>query len=858
MPHATAHGTFTQSVKPQSKTMNNDNNNNPLLPVEGGSHDDHDGCDDGNINNDYNDQDDDEGSGDDNLANLFFDTQSHDSDNHSRSSAANNIVSGNNSGRSPLLSSASPSPTSATMTTPHEKEEAGLSSSTPQLKESQEECQEHEQKPRRQTSVRFQLFDPQEELVNKGEEKAARQKEEEDAVGARGEKQKRRFQSYRPRHIAPRKQEEEQMSATAGFIASNNAKELPPSTIDQIRSELSLSSVDGEDYDGGEFDLRSANNRSETRRFSEDTSKRFRRLGSALGLSARNIELLHDDGEDGANERDVHNKDNNTRNNNHDSRPTIRRNSSIANDIIHESQRHQIRLPAYIEEQLQNEGMTEEINREVRRRSSHLLVRQEEFDLDIDEDDDEDDLEDGNKKKRRDRNRRRKAAFERKKIILNGQWLKMKSTADWWSLWIGLASFLIAILLVFIVPYDHSSYRAKYIIPRPMRWETNPFDAWDWYSLLGTFLLLGYFCSLYLAAMLCMGKLAKNPASMHAKGFFCMGGIATLSLWVGSNRWCSLNGLSYSIWSILFGMIITNTPLSKWESLSSLRLTSKFGEFFIKCSLTLLAIEFSILAEVGLPAIVLAWVGSPLALILGYLASKKLFKMDTDIALLTAVGATWCGASAISATGSVIEASSSDITLSISVVAFFTVIFTFVQPYIALGVGMDEAVAGAWIGASVDQTGNVIASAAIISEYSTEVAGIVKIILNSGLGILCTIIAFWWQTRTSNNNGNGKKFSWLFLWDKFPKFVLGYFFCSGILSLLLSFLRGTAQADALQRAVIDMNKWWFAIGFVGIGVGTNLNDLWNGASTSGVIQGYLVSNLLDIGIGLGLSYALFN
>ena len=50
----------------------------------------------------------------------------------------------------------------------------------------------------------------------------------------------------------------------------------------------------------------------------------------------------------------------------------------------------------------------------------------------------------------------------------------------------------------------------------------------------------------------------------------------------------------------------------------------------------------------------------------------------------------------------------------------------------ALGVGMDEAVAGAWIGASVDQTGNVIAAAAIVSKYATEVAKIVKIVLNSG------------------------------------------------------------------------------------------------------------------------------
>lgn len=201
-----------------------------------------------------------------------------------------------------------------------------------------------------------------------------------------------------------------------------------------------------------------------------------------------------------------------------------------------------------------------------------------------------------------------------------------------------------------------------------------------------------------------------------------------------------------------------------------------------------------------------------------------------------------------------IDASSKDITLSISVVAFFTVIFTFVQPYFALGVGMNEDVAGAWIGASVDQTGNVIASAAIISEQATEIAAIVKIVLNSGLGILCTIIAFWWQTKT---NPDGRKFSWYFLWDKFPKFVLGYFLCSAVLSIMLPLIQGTAEYEAVPRAVKDMNRWWFGIGFVGIGLQTNLKELWKGAVGSGVIQGYLVSNLFDMGIALGLSYALF-
>lgn len=228
-----------------------------------------------------------------------------------------------------------------------------------------------------------------------------------------------------------------------------------------------------------------------------------------------------------------------------------------------------------------------------------------------------------------------------KESCCSDQLKKMISTADWFSLWIGLASFLLAMILVFTVQYDIGSDRSKYVIPQPMRWQTNPFDAWDWYAFVGTILLLAYFCVLYLIALRYMGKLDKNPASQYAKGFFFMGIIATLSLWLGRNQWCASNGLSYAIFSIIFGMIITNSPLGNLESLSSLKLASKDGEFFIKCSLALLATEFSVLARVGLPAIVLAWVGSPVALVSGYIISRKVLKIDTDIALLTAVGATW-------------------------------------------------------------------------------------------------------------------------------------------------------------------------------------------------------------------------
>ena len=70
-------------------------------------------------------------------------------------------------------------------------------------------------------------------------------------------------------------------------------------------------------------------------------------------------------------------------------------------------------------------------------------------------------------------------------------------------------------------------------------------------------------------------------------------------------------------------------------------------------------------------------------------------------------------------------------------------------------------------------------------------------------------------------------------------------------------LDDTAQGDALPRAISSLNRWWFAIAFVGIGLTTNIRKLWKAAIQSGIIQMYLIANALDIGLALGLAYIFF-
>ena len=199
--------------------------------------------------------------------------------------------------------------------------------------------------------------------------------------------------------------------------------------------------------------------------------------------------------------------------------------------------------------------------------------------------------------------------------------------------------------------------------------------------------------------------------------------------------------------------------------------------------------------------------------------------------------------------------------LTISVVAFFTVAFTFIQPYAAIGFGLDDAVAGAWVGASVDQTGNVIASGTIISEEALEIASIVKMVLNAGLGFMATFISCWWSYYVprylNESNGEPKRVSVLDLWDKFPKFVLGFLITSGILTLYMNALGDTVEATAIPAAIKSFNRWWFALAFCGIGITTNITSLYRSATESGIIWAYLIANAIDIGLALGLAIAIF-
>ena len=129
-------------------------------------------------------------------------------------------------------------------------------------------------------------------------------------------------------------------------------------------------------------------------------------------------------------------------------------------------------------------------------------------------------------------------------------------TADWCAVWAGLLCFLALLPLVLTVTDDE---QATYRVPQPMKWGSDPFEAWDWYNGAFTWLLLGLLLAIYLLCARLTGKLRKLPTSRYVVGFCAHGALATVCLWFGRNAKLASWGISYAVYAICLGMVPTLT-----------------------------------------------------------------------------------------------------------------------------------------------------------------------------------------------------------------------------------------------------------------------------------------------------------
>ena len=117
-----------------------------------------------------------------------------------------------------------------------------------------------------------------------------------------------------------------------------------------------------------------------------------------------------------------------------------------------------------------------------------------------------------------------------------------------------------------------------------------------------------------------------------------------------------------------------------------------------------------------------------------------------------------------------------------SLTLVLTVLMMLGMPAAIRAAGLSPAMGGALIGGTVDSTGPVVAAAAMLGPEALEVASLVKMIQNVLIGIVAFVFAALWATGVDGSSGQA---TYLEIWRRLPKFILGFVFASAVFSFIL-------------------------------------------------------------------------
>ena len=225
-----------------------------------------------------------------------------------------------------------------------------------------------------------------------------------------------------------------------------------------------------------------------------------------------------------------------------------------------------------------------------------------------------------------------------------------------------------------------------------------------------------------------------------------------------------------------------------------------------------------------------------------YLVARTVFKFSREWAVPLASGISICGVSAAIATGAAIRARPVVPIMVSSLVVIFAVVELIILPFLAQWfLWTEPMVAGDWMGLAVKTDGAAIASGTIVDSLvrakTLAMTGVnykegwmvmscttSKIFIDMFIGIWAFILAMIWVTKVERT---GEKVRAIEIWERFPKFVIGYFL-TFILMLIVS-LSSPAALKAAKAATAQMDIFrvlFFILTFFTIGVISNFKKLW--------------------------------
>ena len=234
--------------------------------------------------------------------------------------------------------------------------------------------------------------------------------------------------------------------------------------------------------------------------------------------------------------------------------------------------------------------------------------------------------------------------------------------------------------------------------------------------------------------------------------------------------------------------------------------------------------------------------------------------MDNKPLVITLATATSvCGTSAAIATGAASKAKKTDLSLAVSISIIFTVIMMVFEPIIIKAVGLGELMGGALIGGTVDSTGAVTVAGTALGPLAQTSAVLVKSIQNILIGFIAFAVAVFFSSHVEENGKKGtRSVGASEIWYRLPKFILGFFAASLIVSFVFAPLAGTEKVSAINSVLDQYKNWAFVLAFTSIGLDTNFREIREQFQGGKPLTLYIVGQLFNIVLTFAAVYILLS
>jgi uncharacterized integral membrane protein (TIGR00698 family) len=300
-----------------------------------------------------------------------------------------------------------------------------------------------------------------------------------------------------------------------------------------------------------------------------------------------------------------------------------------------------------------------------------------------------------------------------------------------------------------------------------------------------------------------------------------------LNTWTKAHH-ITFPNIEYVLWAILFGIGIANTigvPRIFRAGVATY-------DFWLKTGIILLGARFILGDILKLGGISLLLVFIAFAFSLTFMTwLGRTFNLGPQLTTLLAVGSSVCGVSAIIATQGAIDADEEDSSTAIAAILALGALSLFTFPLIGHALHLSDHAYGLWAGLAVDNTAEATAAGALYSDAAGKYAVLAKTCRNALIGFVVLGYAIQWARKGLASRAASKQLEnkAAFLWKKFPKFVLGF--------LVISLLATWGSSANLHLAAIgftkpqltalgNLSRWAFLLTFAGVGLRTNLKDLF--------------------------------